>query len=725
MSRKKIYKGIDQFRWIAAILIITIHTSPLLSFWETGDFILTRIFARVGVPFFFMTSGFFLFSEGVSDTELLKKFLKKTAWIYGMSILLYLPVNLYNDYFSMDQLLPNLIRDLIFDGTMYHLWYLPASVLGAVIAWYLIRKVSYGRTFLISMVLYLIGLLGDSYYGLVESIPGVSYVYELLFQTFDYTRNGLFFAPLFFVMGGLIRGNYFRYRKKDSVPELLVSLFLMFSEGMLLHYFDLPRHDSMYVFLVPVMFFLFQTLVHTNKAMRETAERKKAACLREATLLVYIIHPMMIVAVRFAAKLAGLENYLIENSLIHFLCVTFLSVIVSLTAVWIRENLLTGYKTDSERKKGNRETERAWLEINTENLEHNVKELKKNMPKNCRMMAVVKAEAYGHEGARTALKLNEMNVFSFAVATAEEAIELRKSGVRGEILILGYTDADRAADLRKFHLMQTIVDYEHALQFSGKKEVIDVHLKIDTGMHRLGIDSTDTQAIRNIYRMKNLNIRGWYTHLCCADSRKPEDIAFTNDQIEKFFSLAKKMKAEGISIPKLHVQSSYGLLNYPEVVCDYVRTGISLYGVLSTDSQKTVISPDLRPVLSLKTRVVLIRDVEKGDTVGYGRTFMAARDSRIAILSVGYADGYPRTLSGGLGYAVIRGHKVPVAGRVCMDQLAVDITDTQGIRTGDVATLIGAGGEEGCPASSAAEQTGSISNELLSRLGPRLPRVFV
>ncbi|MDE5932598.1 MAG: alanine racemase, partial [Lachnospiraceae bacterium] len=212
-----------------------------------------------------------------------------------------------------------------------------------------------------------------------------------------------------------------------------------------------------------------------------------------------------------------------------------------------------------------------------------------------------------------------------------------------------------------------------------------------------------------------------YTHLCCADSRKPVDISYTKEQIARFYILLEALKKEGIPLPKQHIQSSYGLLNYPDLKCDYVRAGISLYGVLSAAGDNTVLKPDLRPVFSLKSRVALIRFVKKGESIGYGRCFTAERDSRIAILPVGYGDGYPGDLSCGKGKVLIRQHLVPVIGRICMDQLIVDITDAADIEAGDIATLIGAEGYPELSTPYVAGNAGRISNELLCRIGARLP----
>ena len=368
-------------------------------------------------------------------------------------------------------------------------------------------------------------------------------------------------------------------------------------------------------------------------------------------------------------------------------------------------------------------TDRSWIEINIKNLEHNVETLKKAMPPECELMAVVKAKAYGHGAYEIAANLNKMGVMAFAVATIDEGIKLRESGIRGEILILGYTDVNRAYELQKYDLMQTVIDFEYARALNSQNIAIKVHIKIDTGMHRLGIPCGEISAVKKVFFMENLIICGMFTHLCCADSRLPEDVAFTRAQISDFYNLTDALKNSGIKIPKLHIQSSYGLLNYPDLVCDYIRVGIALYGVLSSPNDDTVLKLDLRPVLSLKSQVILIRSVKRGDSVGYGRSYTTERDSRIAIIPIGYGDGLPRNLSGGSCNVLIKGHIVPLIGRICMDQIAVDITDAEDVAAGDVVTLIGAEGNEELSVPELAGEVGSISNELLSRMGARLPIV--
>ena len=707
MGKYKNYTGIDFFRLIAAILIITIHTSPLASFSATGDFILTRIVARVAVPFFFMTSGFFLISRYSRDNDKLKKFVNKTACIYGIAILIYIPVNIYNGYFNSDNLIPNILKDLFFDGTIYHLWYLPASIFGAWIAWYLVKHFDYKRALIMSSILYLIGLFGDSYYGIAEKISGLNSFYQVVFQVSDYTRNGVFFAPLFFILGGFIADTHHKISFRNSFLGCGISFALMLAEAMLLHYFDLQRHDSMYVFLLPCIYFLFHAISHF--------QGKRLVWMRTLSLCIYIIHPMMIIAVRLLAKVAHLQNLLIENSMLHFLMVCFTSVAVSIVATALLEDI------SRKNKKPVSNTDRAWIEVDLKNLAHNAKVLKKAMPPKCQLMAVVKAEAYGHRAFEISTCLEKIGVKAFAVATIDEGIRLRKYGIRGEILILGYTAICRAAELKKYDLIQTLISYDYAAALNKQCVSIKAHLKIDTGMHRLGISSDGLTDIEKVFSLKHITVCGIYTHLCCSDSLEANDVAFTCEQINRFYSLIDSLRNRGIIVPKLHIQSSYGFFNYPQLQCDYVRTGVALYGVLSSPHDETVRKLDLRPVLSLKSEVILIRAVPKGDSVGYGRTFTAQKDSRIAIIPIGYADGIPRNLSCGNGRIRIRQYIVPIIGQICMDQLAVDITEAEDIVVGDVATFIEAKAESELAAPVVADQTGSISNELLCRIGARLP----
>lgn len=709
MNKNGYYAGIDWFRLLAALLVVAIHCSPLAGFSETGDFILTRILARVAVPFFLMTSGFFVLSEYPGDNKRLRAFLKKTGLLYGAAILLYLPLNIYNGYFLQEPLLPNIIKDLIFDGTMYHLWYLPASMLGMVIVWELIRRMGYPKGLAVTLLLYSVGLLGDSYYGLAEKLPVLKTFYALIFEVSDYTRNGLFFAPAFLALGGLISRQKRRLSFKQACGGFLISFVCLFGEAMLLHQNGFQRHDSMYLFLLPCLYFLFSCI--------RCFRGKKMEGLRAAAMLIYIIHPMMIVMVRAIGKMLHLDELLIGNSLLHYILVCFLSCAVSFAAVSLEKRI-------PKKPKHRKETERAYIEVDLDHLSHNCSVLQAAMPPGCELMAVVKAEAYGHGSEIVAAHLEKNGIQNFAVAVIEEGIKLRRCGIRGEILILGYTDVHRARELKKYNLSQTLISLSYAEKLNQQEISVKTHIKIDSGMHRLGLADHDSEGLLSIMKMKNLKVTGIFTHLSCCDSLQPEDIEFTEKQIKRFYRLIHELEKEGIAIPKLHIQSSFGLLNYPEIKCDYIRTGIALYGAAGTMQGETRLKLDLRPVLSLKARVVLIRNIQKGESVGYGRTYTAERESRIAILPVGYADGLPRNLSCGRTLVEIKGRYVPLIGRICMDQLAVDITDADDVKVGDIATLIENDTEAVLSAAAVAEQAGTISNELLSRMGGRLPVVI-
>lgn len=735
MQWKETYPGIDCFRLWAALLVVAIHTSPLAMFGSTGDFILTRVAARLAVPFFFMTSGFFLISHYAENANRQVRFVKHTCLIYGLAIVLYLPVNVYNGYFQMEELAPNLVKDLVFDGTVYHLWYLPASVIGAMIAWYLVRRFDYPKAVLITAGLYVVGVFGDSYYGLAEGVWGGESFYRFLFQLSDHTRNGVFFAPVFFVLGGFIADSRREMELFTSARGFGISFALMLGEAMCLRRFGLQRHDSMYLFLLPCAYFLFQMLLHVRGKRRER--------LRTLSLLVYLLHPMVIVFVRLFAKGLHLQGLLVENSIVHYVAVCLLSVggSMAVAVVWERygphrrdgENgryrVHEGHRAyeryglqqgGRRQRRASARGDRTYVEIDLRNLEHNVRELRLVMPSGCRLMAVVKAEAYGHGSFEIATHLEKSGVRAFAVATIDEGIRLRTYGIRGEILILGFTEVSRAAELKKYDLMQTLIDRSYAEELDRQGVRIRAHIKIDTGMHRLGEPAGKTDGVKRMFELEHIDVCGMFTHLSCADRLEEEDVAFTRKQIERFYALVDELRADGVRIPKLHIQSSYGLLNYPELRCDYVRAGIALFGVPSSPGEDTIVHLDLRPVLSLKSKVVLIRSLKKGECVGYGREFIAERDSRIAMVPAGYADGYPRGLSCGKGNVRINDCLAPVIGRVCMDQLAVDITDAGGVEVGDTVVLIGGEMGEGASAPELAGRCGSISNELLSRLGTRV-----
>lgn len=368
---------------------------------------------------------------------------------------------------------------------------------------------------------------------------------------------------------------------------------------------------------------------------------------------------------------------------------------------------------------------RAWIELDRAALRNNVEQLQKLLPPGCTLMPAVKANAYGHGAVLIARELNALGIGAFCVATVFEGAELRQKGVAGEILILGYTHPRYVPLLIRYHLTQTILDRAYALELNACAQNVRVHIKIDTGMHRLGVEDKDLKEIQQIFGCAHLRVTGAYTHLYEDDLSLPADRAAALAQSRAFYRAVGSLNGAGCQIPKVHLLASGGLLHCSEIGGDYARAGIALYGQLSTKEEWRKTEYNLEPVLSLKARIALVKNIRQGDGAGYGHQFRAARDTRIAVVSIGYADGLPRSLSNGVGAALVRGHAAPVVGRICMDQTLLDVTDISGAAPGDTAVLIGRSGSLEITACDIAEQAGTISNEILSRLGARLERIAV
>lgn len=702
MSKGRNYKGIEIFRVVAAFLVIAIHTSPLATYSQTADFIFTRVIARVAVPFFFMVTGFFVLSKGTD----VRRFLKKTAIIYAASAALYLPINVYAGHLQSWDMI-DLVQQVFFEGTFYHLWYLPAAILGAWLTWMLMRRLSSGACLAAAAVLYLLGLLGDSYWGLVENVPVISSVYNALFALMGYTRGGLFFAPIFMWLGAQLR--YAKPRGAGfEIAGLIVSFALMLAEALNARAQGWQRHDSMYVLLPAVMYFLFALLSRWKGTVKMP--------LGSFSLLVYILHPAVIIVVRGAARVLGLWDIFVENSLGHYIAVCLGSAAASAVILWVWGRIRPQKVSD---------TSRAWVEIDSGALLDNARNLEGFMPESTHLMAVLKADAYGHGAVRSALELNKAGVNAFAVACCAEGVELRRAGVKGLILILGYTDVRDWRCLARYKLTQCGVDAQYVSELSAAtRGKVDVHLKIDTGMHRLGEAWEHTDEIARCFELPHIRVTGMFTHLCVSDSLSGSDVDFTEQQLERFFSLADELERRGLNPGALHTQSSYGIVNYPEGRCAYGRAGVALYGVKSDEHDGVKAWPDLQPVLSLRARIGLVRDVPAGDSVGYGREFIAGRSSKIAVLPIGYGDGVFRCAMHGGAEVIVNGRRCPIVARICMDQLCLDVTDVPGVKRGDVATFIGRDGEEFISCEEFAAKCGTLTNEVLSRMGKRLPRVW-
>lgn len=367
--------------------------------------------------------------------------------------------------------------------------------------------------------------------------------------------------------------------------------------------------------------------------------------------------------------------------------------------------------------------QRSWIEIDLNALRHNVNELTSLLDTKDQFMAVMKADGYGHGAVRLSQELNQMGIYNFAVATLSEAIELRKNGIKGNILILGYTDPSYAFVIQKYHFIQTVIDYDYALSLQQQNIDIQVHIAIDTGMHRLGNTKEELSKIKKIYAMSHLHIKGIFSHLCVSDEHLLSSQQYTQYQIDNFSQIIESLKRDGFNVGKVHIQSSYGLLNYSYLHYDYVRVGIAMYGVYSCQSDMTNAHIVLKPVLSLKSKIILIRHIDPNETIGYGRTFQARRKMKIAVVPIGYADGLPRDLSN-QGTIIVHGQLVSIVGRICMDQLMIDITNIDDVAIGDIVTIIGHEGKTYQGVEKIAQQANSISNEILSQLGQRLPRLY-
>ena len=393
---------------------------------------------------------------------------------------------------------------------------------------------------------------------------------------------------------------------------------------------------------------------------------------------------------------------------------------------------------------------RAWLEIDRDALRHNIRTLQGLLPPGCALSAVVKANAYGHGLVPVSMAAQEEGVRHFCVACADEGIALRRAGVRGKILILGYTGPERAEELIRFRLTQTLVDRQHAAAMnaavldaavipaaavnSGAMRVFDsrmeVHLKVDTGMHRLGFPADAPEQAADVTGMKGLAVTGLFSHLAVPEGVSQEAARFTAMQADRFRRFLDGFHPGGApSEVTVHLQSSYGFLNQPELTerfhCGIVRSGVALYGVKSSPEDRLRLTPDLRPVLAFRSRVVSVRTVDAGEYVGYGMAYRAERSVRIAAVSAGYADGIPRSLSCGAGTALVKGKRARICGRVCMDLCMIDVTNLPDVVPGDVVTWIGQDGTETITAAEMAAAAGTISNELLSRLGTRPPRILL
>ena len=367
----------------------------------------------------------------------------------------------------------------------------------------------------------------------------------------------------------------------------------------------------------------------------------------------------------------------------------------------------------------------VWAEIDLDALAYNVRNIKKLIGDK-EMIAVVKADAYGHGAIDIVETLQENGVSRLAVAVITEAIELRKSGVNIPIMILGYTPTDYGEELIKYDIEQTVYDLEYAKRLSEVANKLNkkakIHIAVDTGMGRIGFypNEKSVEDVVEISNLKNIEIEGMFTHYATADE---EDKTYTHHQFELYNKFNSALEDRGVSIPFKHTSNSGAIMDLPETYLDGVRAGIILYGYYPSDEVNKEVLP-LKPILTLKTKVCHVKKMDKDMYISYGRTFKTERESVIATIPIGYADGYSRSLSGKVK-VIVNGKFAKVVGRICMDQCMIDVTDIDDVKVGDEVILIGEDNNLQYNADDMAKDLGTINYEVLCMIKQRIPRLYI
>ncbi len=371
--------------------------------------------------------------------------------------------------------------------------------------------------------------------------------------------------------------------------------------------------------------------------------------------------------------------------------------------------------------------QRVWAEVDLDAIWENMVHMKENIAENTKILAVIKTDGYGHGGVPIAKMLEQLDfMFGYAAATYEEAHVLREAGVKKPILILGYTfpycyeELIREEIRPAVYRRDTVEELAAAAAKVGKKA--KVHIKVDTGMGRIGItpDEEGLEFVRFLIEHPELEVEGIFTHFAKSDET---DKTSANHQLALFQNFIDRIQTElGLTIPVKHCSNSAAILEMPQANMDMVRAGITTYGLYPSEEVRKDIVP-LRAAMSLYSHIVYCKTIHAGQSVSYGGLFTAQKDTRVATIPVGYGDGYPRSLSG-KGYVLIRGKKAPILGRVCMDQFMVDISEIPGVMEGDKVTLLGVDGTERITAEELGELSGRFNYEFVCDLGKRIPRVY-
>ncbi len=373
-----------------------------------------------------------------------------------------------------------------------------------------------------------------------------------------------------------------------------------------------------------------------------------------------------------------------------------------------------------------------WCEIDLDLLSQNIAEAKKLILPNTKIMAVIKDNAYGHGDIVIANEMQSLGIDFFAVSHIDEAIRLRKNGIKSDILILSYTAPYYFELLSKYQLTQTLISLEYAKKLDSfcniNKCRINTHVKIDTGMHRLGLcydgTSNTIEPILEIYNMSYLTITGTYTHYPVADSLNPDDIAYTQKQYKLFQDLIHILKKKGIHTGILHSQNTPAVLHFSNFKCDYIRVGSLLLGMNYGDIAMSFQAKKFKSILSLKARVSIVKLLPPHAKVSYGLNYTTSKIEKIAVVAIGYGDGFPRYLSNKHVHVIVNGHLAEVIGNICMDQLIINVTSIPNIEEGDIVTLIGSDNNYTVSVDAIAKIMNTLNNEITNHINPRVPRVY-
>lgn len=373
---------------------------------------------------------------------------------------------------------------------------------------------------------------------------------------------------------------------------------------------------------------------------------------------------------------------------------------------------------------------RTWADISLDNLQHNYKQLRSRLPSDCRFLGVVKADAYGHGAVPVSRYLTELGAEYLAVSNIEEAVQLRQGGIRAPILILGYTPERYAEQLARLGLRQEIHSLEYAkalnARLAGTGRRIRVHVKLDTGMSRLGFFAYNCEKtvdeIKELLTLEHLVIEGIFTHFPVADTIDGADENFTRTQFERFQAMLTTLKGVGVDPAIRHCCNSGASIQYPEYCMDMIRPGLATYGVLPCEDLRGMI--ELKPVMQLRSTIFQIRDFDPLITVSYGRTYTTMDPTKIAVVGIGYADGLMRSLSGSISF-LLHGKRVPQIGRICMDMCMVDISRVPDAKVGDVVTIFGADGDDCIGVDHMTARLRTVPYEMLCSINKRIPRIYL